>query len=237
MKACLTAAIALSLSVLPASAATLFEQLTGPGASSVVNQEFADLPTYSSYIVDDVTFATDVVIQSMTSFFSSEAPESSGMAVLNIFDGDTLTAADDPSGGGDFGISSTPVTYAVRTDANATDVTASGLSIALSAGTYWIGLTPIEEYGTFGQIFLRDAGANGNGTPAAFRNPGGGFGGGTDWTTPSAIGQRLGNAAFRIEGTAVMSAIPLPSSLLLLASGVIGAGVYGRRRGRKARLS
>ena len=86
--------------------------------------------------------------------------------------------------------------------------------VELAAGSYWIGITPANAYGTNGQtgVFASDIGDN-SGHQA---NPAGAFG---FVTQPTGA-----NYAYRLDGTGV----PAPGALALLGL----AGIAARRRRR-----
>ena len=71
---------------------------------------------------------------------------------------------------------------------------------AAEPGTYWIGLTPMLDFGGNGQEFHLEAALMGATTQA--RNPGGGFGHGSDWfeAGPTFGGLDSWDGAIRIEG-------------------------------------
>ena len=146
------------------------------------NQEATDFPFLSSYIVVDVNFASDVRIDSITTYYDAFfdwSTLSNPTAILNIFM-DPLTAADDPTIG-----MSVPVT--ITNDGVTHTITASDLDLVLPAGDYWIGLTPVVD-AVVGQNFnLRsaDVGFAGN---SFWRNPSNFFGSGTDWISIAADG-------------------------------------------------
>jgi len=199
----------------------LWDQPVDPAQTALVDQAFGDFPDFSTYMVNDVTFGSDVVIESVTTFFTNTAltwPQGgSGSATFNVFS-DPVTGADDPTLG-------TTVTVDFMVGADGLEVTASGLNLALSAGTYWIGLTPILDFGVFGQEFHQGSALVGANSLA--RNPGGGFGVGTDWVEagPAFSGADF-DGAIRITGKT--SAIPEPATASLIAIGL--AGLVARRR-------
>lgn len=207
-------------------AAVLWDQQPDANARAFVDQDFTDFPDFSTFLVSDVVFSSNVTVNSVTTYFTnlnSTWPQSgNGTAILNIF-ADPLASADDPTAG-------TSVTAAYSVDATGISLTASGLSIDLAAGTYWIGLTPILIFGDVGQEFHQQA-ASTVGANTQGRNPGGGFGFGTDWfdAGPAFGGLNEWDAAITIEGESV----PAPATLVLLGLGLAGIG-YQRRKHIKA---
>lgn len=204
------------------SAGVLYSNPDGATAQNVVQQEFGDYPTYSCYVVDDVTFGTGVNIDGITTWMTL-TPAWIGtvtQARLNIFSktGALPLGADDPTAG-------QVVNINVSSNGTRLVVEASGLNIDLAAGSYWIGLTPIADFLAVGQSFSA-GGANNNGDPAAMRNPGGSFNFpfGTDWGV-AGLSNTSGyvDAAMEISGT-----IPSPGAIALLGL----AGIAARRRRR-----
>lgn len=224
------AGLAATLVAAPASALVLLDQ-PNAGADTLINQVFPDITSYSTYAVDDVTFGMDVILTSVTVYMTlaSEWPTTLP-GVLNIFDGGSPPSATDvPGAGGDHGGA---VALSAEIDGNVWVMTASGLNIALSAGSYMIGLTPSLSYGQYGQTYIREA-TTSNGSGAWVRNPGNGAGLGVgDWTLASEIRAGYGDLAMRIEGDA--ASVPAPAPLALLAFGVLGLAGVARRRSRAA---
>jgi hypothetical protein len=128
------------------------------------------------------------------------------------------TVVDDPSAG-------MSVVIDVASSATGLDVTASGLSIDLAAGEYWIGLTPHEDFGGGGQEFHLSSGGLIGDRPA-WRNPANGFGFGPGWQDTDAVDDDDAylDAAITVGGVIV----PAPGAVGLL--GVAGFGALRRRR-------
>lgn len=200
-----------------ASAQVVWDQQPDFSQAAFVDQQFGDFPTFSTYQVHDVVFGGATTITSVTTYFTLGFGNwNSGItsAVLNIFS--------DPVGSGDDPTTGITVPIVISNYGGGLAVTASGLSINVGAGTSWVGLTPIADFGVYGQEFhaasLPLVGAN-----TLARNPGGDFGVGTDWVQ---AGPTFGgvdyDGAITIEGVPV----PAPGALALLALG----GLAARRR-------
>ena len=202
------------------------------GAINVVTPAGDPQETFSTALVNDLTFNTDVNVQEVTTYFSNVnvAPWSNGgtfNAVLNIFDADPLTDADDAFGGGDFGEALVQVTALDPNNsgfAGVWSLTVSGLDIDLAAGDYFFGLTP-EYASDAGQEFhvAADGGILGQNT--SFRNPDNGIGIGAGWQDIALLGQTDFDAAITVRGEEI---IPEPTSAGLLALGLVG--LVSRRR-------
>ena len=186
--------------------------------SSFVDQNFPDFPDFSTFLVSDVVFGSGVTINSITTYYTNVGnlwpQNAAGTATLNIF-ADPLSGADDP-------ITGASVAVDFVTSADGIAVTASGLNIAIGAGTYWIGLAPELTFNGAGQEFHLEAAGVGENTQG--RNPLGGFGLGTDWFD---AGQTFAfidwDAAITIVG------VPAPGAMALLGI----AGLSGTRRRRR----
>ena len=180
---------------------------------------------FSTYLVNDATFTSDVNIDSVTTFFSNNSGSWGGLitdGILNIFDGDGLVASDDPTSGGDFGPGSVSVSITDLGN-NVLAVTASGLNLDLAAGTYFFGLSPSLPSDADPQEFRFDTGST-VGSASQGRNPSGTFGLGTDWFNADTLAPGFSDAAFTVLGEEV----PEPTTAGLLALGMIG--LVARRR-------
>ncbi len=213
---------------LPAICGTiLWDQSPYLPGYGIVDQEFGDMSGYSSYIVNDVNVpASGWTISSVTSYFEPRYDWSwSGATIpvrLNIFpkSGSLPGAGDDPTAGSVFDA-------AYSSDGNTITIVLGGLSIALSPGDYWIGFTPVADYGSHGQLFYEPA-ASSWGDDSGWRNPGAGFGYGGAWSSPTAIYSDWHDGSIVIEGEAG-AAVPEPSTWLLMGLGVAGLAVLRKR--------
>jgi hypothetical protein len=205
----------------------LWNQAPNATLGALIDQQFSDFPTFSTYMVNDVTFGSNVTVNSVTTYFTNQ---NSGtwlgvsQGILNIFDGNGLVAGDDPTTGGDFGPGLIAVSF-TDLGGGILAATASGLNINLAAGTYWFGLTPDAAFGTFAQEFHLDSGST-VGSLSQVRNPGAAFGFGTDWSASTVLSATYADGPLLIEGT---SAIPEPSA----AAGLLVLSLFGfvaRRR-------
>ena len=99
-----------------------------------------------AHAVADVVFSTDVVIDTIETLNFNDGGyvfATSVDAVVTVFDSDPSRSTSDPATGGDLG---QLTTAALARSGGDVTLTASGLGIALSAGTCWIGLTPILDW-------------------------------------------------------------------------------------------
>ena len=221
----LTVVMAPALAVALGSAASageiLWDQPPIPDKPAFKDQNYGDFPDFAIFLVADVVFDTGVKISSITTYFTNGngawPQNASGFATLNIFLAPLSNADHHPQLG-----QSVAVDFV--TTANGIEVTASGLNINLDAGTYWVGLTPELDFLVWGQEFHQRAASMGAATQA--RNPGGGFGLGTDWFDAGMTFNGIPDwdGAIRIEG------IPAPGAMALLGL----AGFFGGRRRRRS---
>jgi hypothetical protein len=212
-------------SVVSANAAVLWDQ-SALGTADVANQEFGDFPAFNNYSVGDIAVTglgwqiTSVsIFVSLQNATAWQAQVTQGR--LNIFGktGGTPLASDDPTAGSLVSISTTSVGN------NVYKITASGLNMNVSAGNYWVGLTPRGDFGAVGQAFHLNSTTT-SGAPSYWRNPSGGFGSGSDWIPASTAGNQAAfvDGSLMIEGTQV---VPEPGTMAALA---IGAVALLRRR-------
>ncbi len=177
-----------------------------PSSPNLIDQEFGDVPTYSTYQVHDFTVSPPGwnVAAVSTYFTVSFGAWSPGIvqARLNLYPktGALPLPTEDPSGGLVVQVSLTNLGDAWRATADTTSVAALQ---NLAPGDYWIGLTPIADYAAFGQEFHYRS-ATPVGSPSAVRNPAGAFGLGTQWSDYGLFGQTPGDGAFLLEGTVVV---------------------------------
>lgn len=193
----------------------VWDQQPDPNINQIIDQDIpGGLNEFSTYLVNDVTFASDVRIDSVTSYYTNSTgvwPALVDRGVLNIFSGEPLDASDDPTSGGDFG-GLVDVTVELLGN-NVMTVTAHNLNIDLAAGDYWFGLTATE--GEFQEFHFSAATRIGSQTLA--RNPAGGFGVGTDWFDTDILASDYLDSAMTI--TAV---VPEPTSFAVCLVGMLG---------------
>jgi len=198
----------------------LWDQQPDASINAIVDQVFPDSPDFDTYTVNDVEL-TGEKITSVTTYFTQGFgfwPTGDVPAVLNIFENDgsgSPAASDDPTAGMD-------VTANLSVGSAGLELTASGLDISPINGQWWVGLTPVLDFGIFGQEFHQSSSSL-IGDLSHFRNPGGGFGLGTEWNDSTAIDATFVDAALTIQGI-----IPAPATAGLLALG--GLGLARRRR-------
>ena len=190
-----------------------------------VDQQFADFPDFSTYLVACVTLERDTFIHDITTYytnFNGIWPIGTISAVLNIIpQGDGLPSNDhDPSEGA----GGLKVEADMAANGNRLSLTARlDGAITLEAGKYWIGLTPSLDFGGFGQEFHKGSDFFEKNT--AGRNPNGGFGVGTDWFEAGPV---FGGIDWGMALTVTGKNVPTPGALALL--GIAGLLVTGRRR-------
>jgi len=198
---------------------TLWDQQPDPDALAFVDQRFSDFSDFSTFLVNDVVFGTDVTLDQITVYFTNlnNTWPGTATATLNIFPNDGALDTEDPLAGA-------TVNITLNDTADGFSIVTDSLGIALTAGTYWIGLTPNLDFGQFNQEFHQQA-SGVVGSESFARNPGGGFGLGTEWVTGGTLfGQPPFDTAFTVTGKAV----PEPTAVGLLAIGFVG--LLARRR-------
>ena len=200
---------------------TLVDRQPDLAVGGWANQEAADASVLSSYIVVDVSFAQDVIIDSVSTYHDATTDWTglnNVMARLNIFSS-SLGTNDDPTSG-------TSVAVNISSDGTIQTLTASGLGIARTAGDYYIGLTP-QINNSVGQAFNYRSATTGHAGGSQWRNPSGFFGNGTEWTGSPMDGF---GEVFEQRGSITITGkvVPEPASALVLSMGM--AAVLIRRR-------
>ena len=209
-----------------AQTTVLWDQQPDTTIQQIIDQDIPDQAIFSTLAVNDVVIGGQgAIIEEVTTYFTNGSgawPAGVTTGILNIFDGDALTAGDDPTTGGDAGPGSVAISI---TDIgnNTLAVTASGLNITLGAGTYWFGLSPSAGSG-LPQEFHYSAGST-VGDLSQSRNPGGGFGLGTDWFASNTLAGDYLDTSLTVSGQEI---VPEPTTAGLLALGMVG--LVARRR-------
>ena len=186
-------------STIQAAIAVLWDQPPAdPVTTILIDEEFTDSASFSTYMVDDVSFGESVNITSVCTWYTNQTgnwPGAVTSARLNVFSGTSLTPADDPLAGTIVAVTATLDGAFVKLEA-ATD-------FDLPAGDHWIGLTPIASLGDLGQEFRVNTDPI-VGQQSLLQNPGNGFGNGTDWQTgPEIFGAAPYDGSIRLTGAPI----------------------------------
>ncbi len=211
-----------------ANADVLYDHSTADaGGTNFVNQEFSDFPTFSTYQVDDATFANPVVIQKVTIWTDrNNTTWLTGLTTcrLNVYakSGPLPLATDDPTTGQNVSV---VITNDVNNGLNSYKIVATlSTPIPEPPGSYWIGLTPELAFGTNGQCFTRGGTGAPIGDLAAFRNPGNGFAFGTNWQTVNSHQPTYFDVCMLVEGTSGSGEVTIPPTGFSLFRGVLESG-------------
>jgi len=205
----------------------LIDRPPNPLVLGARDQDYPDFPEFSTFVVASVLFDTNVELTAITGYYTNLGklwPQNElAPAVFNVFQGD-LQHDDDPRLG-------KLVNAFYMVDENGLevtwDLTKTASPLILQGDTqYWIGLTPKLSFGIFGN---QNRQASDVGPNSMVRNPGGGFGLGSEWTD---VGDFFGfgdySAAITIRG----NVIPEPGLLGFLFVGLLIA-VFPRHRRRR----
>ncbi len=151
--------------------------------TGVIGGQFVDRPGEAVSPLTLVSFPGAVTVNTVTVYTTNLNEAFAGVgypvggtspAILNIFiaDNGQLPIGSDTLSGGVLGDPNVTASYTATDDG--IEITVSDLEINLPPGlTYLIGITPVLNFGTNGQEFFLDAGANGATT--FLDNPGGAF--------------------------------------------------------------
>ncbi|MCC6968951.1 MAG: hypothetical protein IT434_01905 [Phycisphaerales bacterium] len=201
--------------------------------NATVDQNFPDFPDYSSGMVDDFsTGAQAWNITKVTTYFTRGVGNWSDdvtQAQLSLFS-KAGSIPGEPDVVGNLGL--VDVSLASSLDGQAWAVAADTSSIAALqniSGEFWIGLTPVAAFGSFGQEFHLLSALPTVGGGSAIRNAGGAFGFGTGWTDAGSLDLQPGaDMLFTLEGEVV----PSPGSAAVLVGWL--ANFAGRKRPQRA---
>jgi hypothetical protein len=170
---------------------------------AVIDTEFPDFASYSTYMVDD--FGTDGAtwnVESVSAYFTQGFgvwdPAQLLTGKLQVYPkaGSLPNDANDIAPEYDVAIRITDGGGYWIVSAETSEIAElQGIN-----GEYWIGLTPIVTFGTFGQEFHLQL-ASFHGDQAACRNPGQIFGFGPNWFPVSNFGFGSSEMGFKLEGT------------------------------------
>jgi uncharacterized repeat protein (TIGR01451 family) len=202
--------------------AVLWDQpLSAVNPNAYVDQDFPDIPTFSSFLADDfvnpATWTIDTIFVPGDGWNGFTSLLSATSLTWQIYADNAGVPAGDPSGGG-----SPPVWTLTLAPTDAQVTVSNGSSalpsntllqlaapISLPPGHWWLVFYPTMPFVPTGQYGRQPADTI-NGYVGQFINPGGGFGLGTAWQpwTVLSVPPQPPDIAFRLEGTSDTSPIP-----------------------------
>ena len=142
--------------------------------TQIANAEFLGSSGFDTYVLNNVVEDNLFSIYSVSVYYTNTNETwENGVTegVLNIFDGDPLTAADDPLTGGDFGLVVDLQVFPIGN--NILEVKCElGSPIILDGQSFWIGLTPTVDVDSLGMELMYASDIT-FGDGSYFRNPGG----------------------------------------------------------------
>jgi len=173
----------------------LYDQYDNNSGIATLSGTFDDFPTFGADLADDFVVPAGQTwnVESIDAdgvYFNGPGPANS----WNVF---VYTDSGGLPGTQIYNLLNAPVTV------NGTTFTANLTPAAvLSAGTYWIEIQPNMDFGTQGEWGWSDRTVQSN-SPAAWQNPGGGFGICPTWTTKTVCIPTAGgpDQVYRINGT------------------------------------
>ncbi len=146
------------LSVPAVSSAQIIYDAIPDDGQGLVNQIFPDFPTFSAYLVADVTISSDVTL-GVVEQYCFEGPNVTitwegnvTTGVLNIFPktGTLPAASDDPTAGTVVALDFLEATGGGGGDGTGQYfMTACGVNVPLTTGSYWVGITPEADFTTY----------------------------------------------------------------------------------------
>ncbi len=173
----------------------VWDQQPDVALDPIINFEFTDMESFSTYVVNDIDVPENVTVTAVTTYFTNDHDTwqtDVQQARLTVLAPEFESLGIDPRTVGDI------VSVAVaEISPGVLAVSASNLNISLSAGEHWIGLTPIltssmnqeSQHSSSTRVRIK----------SAFINPGGGFGQGANWINVEDIVENFNDAAMTIE--------------------------------------
>lgn len=189
----------------------LWSQVTLPGGTNWTDQGMTDAPTFSSYIVSDISTESAVWnVDEVTVYFSNIfsinwSPLSVKFAYLSFFP----KTGPLPSDVGDIvpGVLVPVTTVDKGTHFEITASTNSIPALDSISGEFWIGLTPRVKLFVFGQEYHFKYAGPIQGDQSAVRNPGGGYGDGPNWNSVGDLDGQPFDTSIMLKGS-VMAPSP-----------------------------
>ena len=183
------------------------------------NQDMPDAPAFSSMIADDFIVVSPWALKTIFMPGGWAGPRNLANASemhFYIYADDGGVPAGEPTGSGAPPIwsLSIPITdpqltlYADGRDIPSNVMLELTTQLTLKPGHYWLIGYPTLSLSLYGQ-YGRPQSYSANGYKANWINPGGGFGNGSGWLPWSVTGAGAWDAAFRIEGEADRTFLPL----------------------------
>jgi len=192
--------------------AVLWDQpLSAVDQNAYVNQDFPDLPTYSSYLADDFVvpaggWSINAMFIPNNGWNGATTITCASMLHFEIYADAGGIPAGYPGGPAPVWSLAVPPTDPQITITNGSGgiptnvlATLTAPAVIPAAGTYWFIFYPSADFGVCGQ-FGRQPSDTTNGAVVQFINPGGAFGYGTSYQSWAIVGATLHDEAFRFEG-------------------------------------
>ncbi len=193
------------------------QPLSSANQNAYVNQDFSDVPDYSSFLADDFinaepwNISTVFVPGNGWNGFST-LMNATSLTWQIYADNGGIPGGDPFSGGAVWSITLAP------SDPQVVITTGSGgmpsnatlnlaVPVTVESGHWWLIFYPTMPFSGGGQ-YGRQPADTANGYWTQFKNPGGGFGYGTEWQSWAVIGADRQDMAFRLEGEVANLDVP-----------------------------